>query len=126
MTNVTKAQLKETLEALELQMEHILKRTGCPDSFMPIYKLADHLNVSETLIAFAIKSTPTIKPRVYSTRTGGHIINCKGYPINTVKAAAGKIVQDSFRLNKEGKVKHNPSGRTFNALGMIDHVGKKL
>lgn len=123
-TSLTKAQLLNSLALLNEEMAHIRARTGCPADFMPAYKLSDHLGVSVSLIKFATKEEG-IKLRTYSTATGGHIINCKGYPITTVKNAVGRVIQNSRKVTKT-LVRHEPSKRLFEAGKMSKFVGQKL
>ena len=127
MTDVntaTKTQLIEALAELETQMEHIAARSGCPQSFMPIDKLSVELGVSKNIILFAVERDE-IKGRLYSTATGGHIINCKGYPVNKTKAAVQAIIRKSSQVTKN-QIKHDETGRVFGGGEMMGLVGNKL
>lgn len=108
-------ELVKKVKGLELVIKSLTERTGCPKGFMPKYKLTKKLKVSEGLIDLAINQHPRMSKRVYGTESGGHIINCVGYNINSMRKAIKAVKKQSKKIGKV-MMKHNKTGKVFKVV----------
>jgi hypothetical protein len=92
--------LAAELKVVKGELSNMTKRTGCPSGFLPVYKLAIKHDVSERVVKHIVDLNPRMAKRTYSTKYGGHIVNCRAYSSTSFKKAFLKFIENSKHKGK--------------------------